>query len=117
MVPVCLLIHGLRRGLHSFAALRLGRLIPPCSQGLKPGSNGGLDVGLKACSTRFSVYPVVSAFPATSNKVRGKVKSSGQECPLHTGSGDGPKVNSRFLTGPLAPFGMTKVNLCVFTRR
>jgi len=31
-----------------------------------------------------------------------KVKSSGQECPLHTG-----KANSRFLTGLSARFGMT----------
>jgi hypothetical protein len=75
------------------------------------------DAGLKACSTLFLVYAVVSAFPCTSNKVRGKVKSSGQECPLHTGSGDGPKVNSRFLTGPLALFGMTKVNLGWLSRR
>jgi hypothetical protein len=37
-------------------------------------------------------------------QVKIKVKGSGQECPLHTGN-----VNSRFLTGLGARFGMTKI--------
>ena len=88
--------HGLRRGLHSFAASRLRRLSPRgfWQRRRTAGSSTSL------ASLRFGRNDRVGVAWTAKNKIKNKIKSningSGQECPPHLGASRG---RSRFWRG------------------